>query len=116
MNAATRTYVDPSTRPDWPGPIVMPVEVVLDSLTGLPRTLRGLLDSITRADYPGRVVGQLPPEVQRAAEVLMACASDFGELAQRHVDALSPEDRAAAWKTVKAARTAEYGKQEGADR
>jgi hypothetical protein len=46
----------------------------------------------------------------------MACASDFGELAQRHVDALSPEDRAAAWKTVKAARTAEYGKQEGADR
>jgi hypothetical protein len=105
------TYVDPSTRPDWPGPIVMPVEIVLDDLTGLPRTLRGLLDSITRADYPGRVVGQLPAEVQRAAEVLMAVAVDFGQTTQRHLDALSPEDRSAAWETVKAARKAEYGKQ-----
>jgi hypothetical protein len=91
----------------------MPVETVYGSLASLPRTLRGLLASCLRTDYPGRVVGTISPELAEAARVLVACADDLGALAELELDAIPDAEKKSVWREVKRLRKAE-AQREGA--
>lgn len=102
-----QTYVDPTLAPGWRGPILMPVEIILGDLAGMPKTIQGLLDSVLRTDHPDRVVGVVPEDLRDSIKTLMAVATDFGQLAQQHLDAITPDERAETWRQVKTAREAE---------
>ena len=70
--------------------------------------VRDVIETYTSPYSEGRVIGgSLPPGLVAAGRVLVSAAADYSALAQKELDAISPEERAETWKTVQKLRRLE---------